>query len=253
PSNARQGPSTSSLEGAAETTKDEADTGDDLLFAPYLAQVPKEKRNNLIFPVEFDRVLNVDYDLVNCQLKLPKTPPRYTIDDILSKFVESQSQNPDLEDIKDNIDDLVIFFNKVINLRVLYQLEFVQHLACLNKKRRLFGLFDLAADDFLDQEEFNCGLESPMSEEAKEEEKVEQAGSKNFKIDEDDFNFVDTYGFIHLVRFFYFYNSLLKSDTVANGIYTKYAELINEIIKFLNVNVSKYFKIEENYEIGTPA
>uniref|UniRef100_A0A914P966 MRG domain-containing protein n=1 Tax=Panagrolaimus davidi TaxID=227884 RepID=A0A914P966_9BILA len=76
--------------------------------------------------------------------------------------------------------------------------------------------------------------------------KIEQAGSKNFEIG-NDFNFADTYGFIHLVRFFYFYNSLLKSDTVANGIYTKYAELVNEIVQFLCLNVSTYFKIEEDY------
>jgi hypothetical protein len=303
-SNTRQGSSTSRLEGAAEATNDEADTGDDLLLAPYLAQVPKEKRNNLIFPIGLDKVLNDDSDLVNRQLKLPKIPARYTIDDIFSKFLESQYDPdfPDLEDIRNNIDDLVVFFNKVINLRILYQLEFVQHLALLNKKRRDFGLSDLAADDFLDKEEFNGGLESPMSEEAKEDEdmafkppkqikpdattegesdkrqlretrnkkstteqpplkvvarpkkkeKVEQAGSKNFELD-NDFNFADTYGFIHLVRFFYFYNSLLKSDTVANAIYIKYAELINEIIEFLSLNVSTYFKIEEDYEIETPA
>uniref|UniRef100_A0A914P0I0 PHD-type domain-containing protein n=1 Tax=Panagrolaimus davidi TaxID=227884 RepID=A0A914P0I0_9BILA len=84
-SNTPQGSSTSGLEGTAEATNNEGDTGDDLLLAPYLAQVPKEKRNNLIFPIGLVKVLNDDSDLVNRQLKLPKLPPRYTLDDILTK------------------------------------------------------------------------------------------------------------------------------------------------------------------------
>jgi hypothetical protein len=192
----------------------------------------------------------------------------------------------------------------MVNIRVLYKFEFVQHLDLLNAKRREFGLSDLPIKDFLDQQDDFNGPDSPMSEEAKEEQdtafrppkltkpdstttegetekrqlretrnkkaaavvaepspkvfalkpkkKEKPTKSENFDI-ENNFNFADSYGFIHLVRFFYYYNSLLKNKTIASAIYANYAELVNDIIEFLSMNVKEYFKVEEDYEIATPA
>uniref|UniRef100_A0A914YR00 MRG domain-containing protein n=1 Tax=Panagrolaimus superbus TaxID=310955 RepID=A0A914YR00_9BILA len=255
-SNTRQSSSTSRADAGVEASNNEADTEDDFHPAPYLAQY-----------------LKASYDSEN----FDKT-----------KFVE-------------DIDALIVYFNKMVNMRILHKFEFVQHLDLLNSKRRLDGLPDLLMNNFLEQQDEFNGPESPGSEEAKDDEDTAFKPPKQIKADatiegepekrqlretrnkknaietppkvvmkpkkkekpikpvsenferENNFNFVDSYGFIHLVRFLYYYNSLLSNKTIANAIYIDYAELINDIIEFVSMNVEKYFNIVEDYETATPA
>lgn len=71
----------------------------------------------------------------------------------------------------------------MVNMRILYKFEFVQHLDLLNAKRREFGLPDLLLNDFLEQQDYFNGPESPASEDAKDDEDIAFKPPKQIKPD----------------------------------------------------------------------
>ena len=71
-------------EGGVEDSAYPTESDDEWLSRPYLAQIPKFIRNHYVSSKILDKIYLDDCNLVELQYFLPKIPPRFTIDDIIT-------------------------------------------------------------------------------------------------------------------------------------------------------------------------
>lgn len=55
-----------------------------------------------------------------------------------------------------------------------------------------------------------------------------------------------------MVRFLSYYATMCTNKVVANVLYTKRADIIDDMVAFLTANIKKYFIPEVDFEIATP-
>uniref|UniRef100_A0A7E4VG53 MRG domain-containing protein n=1 Tax=Panagrellus redivivus TaxID=6233 RepID=A0A7E4VG53_PANRE len=234
------------VEDEEESTSEPTETGSQFEVGP---------AECILIPECLDNVLMDDCDMVTRQYKVPQLPAPVSIDKIIQDYSASSALlrgDPyKRRQVLQLIKDIMRSFNKILDLRVLYKYEFVQHLQVLNEKRAQLGLPAIPNQDYL-----QITYTDKEHSDSNEEEYIPSSSRRSTKKtkkkvpvthEAPEINFTDVYGFIHLVRFFYQYNSLIVTNVIKDVVGPDIFEVINDMLAYLGTNHKTYYNVDRDY------
>ncbi|VDN51888.1 unnamed protein product [Dracunculus medinensis] len=195
-------------------------------------------------PLVLKEILVDDQDMIVRQMHIPRIPARFTVSDIIRQYAEYMGNSLEAKEsllfelggdetqMKSTIVTMIEssygmrdYFNSTLGSQLLYKFERPQY------------------TDLLAEFESKEDVTKPSS--------TKKAKSSSPET-EDKFKPSEQYGFIHLLRLFVRFGSMLSLATWTDRAVQTIVGHVHNFLKFLEVNRHKFFDLETDYIVSTP-
>uniref|UniRef100_A0A915CDV5 Chromo domain-containing protein n=1 Tax=Parascaris univalens TaxID=6257 RepID=A0A915CDV5_PARUN len=202
-------------------------------------------------PMVLKDILVDDQDMIVRQMYLVRIPARYTVAEIIRQYADYTGTSVEARDqlkleytdetqLKSMMVTLIEsslgvqdYFNTALGTQLLYKFERPQYLDLVN--------------------EHTTKKESIKEEQSTKRKRVSDVPTtEEGATVEETFKPSDFYGFIHLLRLFVRFGSMLSLTSWSDRALQSIVSHVHNFLKFLEVNRHKFFDIETDYEVASP-